>query len=78
MECSIKFDSAKLGWPIIYIEGSWYIVSKNYCIFFSEDQFCVLGCVAQSVMCLATAASLTADSGGRKFDPGPVPYFRGD
>ena len=30
--------------------------------------------VAQSVTCLATDAYLT----GREFDPGPVPYFRGD
>ena len=34
--------------------------------------------VAQSVTCLATGACLTADPGGREFDPGPVPYFRGD
>ena len=36
------------------------------------------GRVAHSVTCLATDASLTADPGGREFDPGPVPYFRGD
>ena len=30
------------------------------------------GSVAQSVTCL------TAIPRGRKFDPGPVPYFRGD
>ena len=36
------------------------------------------GRVAQSVTCLATDAYLTADPGGREFDPGPVPYFRGD
>ena len=36
------------------------------------------GHVAQSVTCLATDACLTADPGGREFDPGPVPYFRGD
>ena len=30
------------------------------------------GRVAQSVTCL------TADARGREFDPGPVPYFRGD
>ena len=35
------------------------------------------GRVAQSVTCLATDANLTADP-GREFDPGPVPYFRGD
>ena len=36
------------------------------------------GRVAQSVTCLTTDAWLTADSGGREFDPGPVLYFRGD
>ena len=36
------------------------------------------GLVAQSVTCLATDMSLTADPGGRDFDPGPVPYFGGD
>ena len=37
------------------------------------------GRVAQSVTYLATDACLTADPGrGREFDPGPVPYFRGD
>ena len=39
------------------------------------------GRVAQSVTCLATDACLTAAdcrSRGREFDPGPVPYFRGD
>ena len=32
------------------------------------------GRVAQSVTCLATDCR----SWGREFDPGPVPYFRGD
>ena len=36
------------------------------------------GRVAQSVTHLATDACLTADPGGREFDPGPVPYFRRD
>ena len=37
-------------------------------------------CVAHSVTCLATDASLTADPGVelRGLDPGLVPYFRGD
>ena len=38
----------------------------------------IAGKVAQSVMCLAVDTSLTADPGGRKIDPGPVPYFGGD
>ena len=37
----------------------------------------VPGRVAQSVTCLATDASLTADRGG-EMDPGPVLYFLGD
>ena len=36
------------------------------------------GRVAQSVACLATDASLTADPGVCEFDPGPVQYFHGD
>ena len=36
------------------------------------------GRVAQLVTCLATDACLTAIRRGREFDPGPVPYFRGD
>ena len=32
-----------------------------------------VGHVAQSVTCLTTDASL-----GSEFDPGPIPYFRGD
>ena len=36
------------------------------------------GRVAQSVTCLATDASLTADPGVASFYPGPVPYFHGD
>ena len=35
--------------------------------------FVWLGCVAKSVTCLATDACL-----GHEFNPGPVPYFRGD
>ena len=36
------------------------------------------GSEAQSVTCLTADARLTADPGVAKFDPGPVPYFRGD
>ena len=41
-------------------------------------EFNIPGRIAQSVTCLATDASLTADPGVREFDPSPVPYFRGD
>ena len=39
------------------------------------EYFDIPGCIAQSVTCLATDASLTADP---EFDPGPVPYFLRD
>ena len=29
MECSIKFDTVKAGWSIVYIKGSKVIISKN-------------------------------------------------
>ena len=29
MEFSIKFDTVKSGWSIVYIEGSQVIISKN-------------------------------------------------
>ena len=41
MEFPIKFDKVKLGWSILYIEGSQDIISKKYCISFSEDRFCL-------------------------------------
>ena len=28
-------------WSIVYIEGSKVIISKNFCMFFSEYQFCL-------------------------------------
>ena len=43
MEFSIKFDTVKPGWPIVYIKGSQIIISKNI-IFLSLkmiDQFCL-------------------------------------
>ena len=36
------------------------------------------GRVAQSVTCLAIRCVSDCRSRGREFDPGPVPYFRGD
>ena len=35
MEFSIKFDTVKSGWSIIYIEVSQVIISKKYCISYS-------------------------------------------
>ena len=50
-----------------------YITAK---MIFIPSQF--HNCISQSVKCLATDGNLTARSRGHKFDPGPVPYFRGD
>ena len=36
------------------------------------------GRVAQSVTCLGYRCMFDCRSRGREFDPGPVPYFRGD
>ena len=41
-------------------------------------QYDLPNCIAQSVTCLATDASLTADPGVASSIPGLVPYFRGD
>ena len=30
MECSIKFETVKLGWCIVYIEGLQIIISNKY------------------------------------------------
>ena len=35
------FDTINLGWSIVYIKGSHVILSKCYCISFSEDYFCL-------------------------------------
>ena len=42
MELSIKVKlQFKLGWSIIYIEGSQVIISPKYYLSSSEDQFCL-------------------------------------
>ena len=38
MEFSIELHTIKSGWSIVYIEGSLVMISKQYCISFSEDQ----------------------------------------
>ena len=62
-------------------------VDKIPCSIDNMNQpYVIPGRVAQSVTCLATDACLTADPGvassipvrSHTFDPGPVPYFRGD
>ena len=35
MEFPVKFDTVKLGWSIVYIEGSQVIISKNILFLFS-------------------------------------------
>ena len=40
MEFTIKFDTVKSEWSIVYIEGSRVIISKKCYISFSEDRFC--------------------------------------
>ena len=39
MEFSIKFDTVKSEWSIIYIEGSQVIIFKKYCIFSMKIDF---------------------------------------
>ena len=41
MEFPIKFDTVESGWSILYFEGSQAIISKQDCISFSEDRFCL-------------------------------------
>ena len=52
---------------------------SKYIMYFREKliSYDILGRVAQSVTCLATDVSLTANP-GIEFDPGLVSYFRGD
>ena len=41
MGYSIKFETVKSGWSIVYIEGLQVIISPKYCISFSKDRFCL-------------------------------------
>ena len=44
MDSSLWFDtinSLNLGWSIVYIKGSQVINSKEYCISFAKDCFCL-------------------------------------
>ena len=59
MDSSFWFDTINLGQPIIHIKGCQVIIFKKKCILLTEER----GRIAQSVMCLATDASLTADPG---------------
>ena len=55
MKFSIKFDTVKSEWSMVYIEGSWVIISKKkYCILnsFSEDQFHPIKQSANPDLCL--------------------------
>ena len=39
MELSIKFDTVKAEWSIVYIEGLLVIISQKYCASFAEINF---------------------------------------
>ena len=41
MEFSTKFDKLSQDDPLYILRGSQVIISKAYCISFSEDQFCL-------------------------------------
>ena len=41
MEFSKKLPTVKAEWSIVYLEGLQIVVSKKYCIFFSEYLFWV-------------------------------------
>ena len=39
MEHPIEFEADKSGWSIVYIEGSWVIISKTYVFLSLEIDF---------------------------------------
>ena len=39
IEFSIKFETVKAGWSIVYIEGLQVIISKNYFFFLRPKKF---------------------------------------
>ena len=51
MEVTIKFDTEKSGWSIVYIEKSQVIISEKYCIF--EHQYEI----SNNVVCATSKAS---------------------
>ena len=73
MNFSIKFDTFRSGWSIEYIERSKVIISKKSYISFSEDQLRSAVGNVSGYRCVSDCRFR-----GREFDPGPVPYFRGD
>ena len=63
MEFSIKYDTIKTLWSIAYIEVSHAILAGPPSTVSNVSGYrCVSDCRSR----------------GREFDPGPVPYFRGD
>ena len=76
--CESSGGSGVMAW--IHMEKVPSGLSTRFICYFSDLFFTIKlpGRVAQSVTCLGTDASLTADQGGREFDPSPVPYFHGD
>ena len=71
MDSSFYFYTITVQWSIIFIEGSHVIISKIYCISFSEDLFC-----HKKLFDYRCASDCR--SRGHEFDPGLVSYFRGD
>ena len=42
MNFSIKFDTVKCGWSIVYVEGvKGYNLKKIYILYFYKDRFCL-------------------------------------
>ena len=46
MEFSIRFDTVRSRWSIVYVEGPQDIISKKYCISFSLDAFVLANSVS--------------------------------
>ena len=59
MEFSIKFDTVKSGWSIVYIEGS-QVISKTDYISFSEDDFVSANSADHDEMHISSGSSLFA------------------
>ena len=58
MECSIKLDTVKLGWSIVYIEGSQVIISKKCIIFLSLKMNFVLANSADLIVQILRKCSI--------------------
>ena len=50
MKFSMKFDTVKSGWSIIYFEGSQVIIFKNIIFIFFEDDFVLANSVQYTLV----------------------------